>query len=627
MKKKTIAIISALITVLVVSILLPVAARAVPQPPHVFRGAVTVGGAVAADGLTVTAAIAGASFSYTPSAQTSGGRYGDDLKFKIPADDPDTSTKEGGVSGDTVVFYVQGVEAGTYTFTVGDVTQLDLSISALPTLATPSNLQRTTPDDDNTPTFTWNAVTSAVSYQLRMDFGSFLDVGNVTTYTFSTAIADGSHTFEVRGVDAQSTPGPSSLSSFTISTAPVLPAVGGGGGGGGGLAGVTSVLYSMAQDGRFTEDITAKSEDGNAELFIPKDTVGKNRMGSLLSSLSIMVMADSPSPPDLSRVIGLVYDVGPDGATFDPPITLTMTYDASLIPEGVAEKNLVVAWWDKNAGQWEDLESTVDKESDIIMTEVGHFTAFAILAYTRPASFTVADLSITPREVNFGEEVSISITVTNTGDLTGSYEVSLKIDSLVVQTEEVTLAGGDSETISFSVPAAMAGEHTVNVNGLPGTFGVKAAPEAPAAFTTSALTVSPAEVNTGESVTISVLVANTGDLTGTYKVILRIDGVGVEAREVTIARGTRQKVTFVTVRNTAGAYSVSIDGLSGSFVVRERIPPVPAPPPPAPAPAPAPTLLPEVPVTKPAGWWLIGGIIVAVVITGLASLLVIRRRS
>jgi len=219
-KKFVSSVTSLLITIVVVSMLLPLPVAAVPQPPHVFRGTVTVGGSAAADGLAVTAAIAGASFSYAPSAQTSGGRYGDDLQFKVPADDPDTSTKEGGVNGDTVILYVEGVEAGAYTFTVGAVTQLSLSISVLPTLATPTNIQRTSVDNDSTPTFTWNKVTKSISYQVRIDTNSFSDIGDVATYTFTT-VADGSHSFEVRGVDAQSTPGPSgTLLSFTIDTTP-----------------------------------------------------------------------------------------------------------------------------------------------------------------------------------------------------------------------------------------------------------------------------------------------------------------------------------------------------------------------------------------------------------------------
>ncbi|MFQ6122104.1 MAG: Ig-like domain-containing protein [Dehalococcoidales bacterium] len=725
MTKKNISITSALITVLIVSILLPASAVAVPQPPHVFYGAVTIGGSAAADGIPVTAAIAGANFPYTPTAQTSSGRYGDDLTFKVPADDPETSAKEGGVNGDAIVLYVQGVEAGTYTFTIGDVTELNLSISALPTLAAPTNIQRTTPDNDNTPTFTWNAVTNAASYQVRIvGVTAFTDIGNVTTYTFTT-VADGSHSFEVRGVDAQGTPGPSGdLYSFTIDTtpptvaitaltpdpttdttptftgtatdntttiasvqyridggtwtaasavdgafdeasesytfttstlsagsytvevratdaagnvttpanyasdsftvtiaAPAPAAAPGAPGAGAGAAGITSVLGSVTEKGRFTEDVTAKSEDGNVELFIPKDTIGLNRAGSLLSSITIKEMAEPPDPPVYFIIIPPVYHIGPEGATFDPPIDLSIKYDASLIPEGVAEKNLVVATFDKSTSQWVELESTVDPETDTITAKVSHFSAFAVLAPTRPAIFTTTDLSITPTEIYLGESITISVLVTNAGDLTGSYEVSLKIDDLVVEMKEVTLDGGDSETVSFSVTPAIAGEYTAKIDRLQGTFKVKT-PLAPAAFTTSTLIISPTEVNTGERVTISVIVTNTGDLTGTYKVTLKIDDLVVEEKEVTVAGGASQRVTFTAAKDIPGTYMVAVNRLTGWFVVKEKVPPVVEEIPPMPPPMPI-----KPPLAAPINWWLIGGIIAAVIIIGgVAWRVVIARR-
>lgn len=401
-----------------------------------------------------------------------------------------------------------------------------------------------------------------------------------------------------------------------------------GGAGGGGGAGITSVLYSMTQDGRFTEDITAKSEDGKAELFIPEDTIGKNRLGSLLSSITMFVMpeSDSPSPPNLFKIIGVVYDIGPNGATFNPPITLSISYDASLIPEGVAEKNLVVGRWSKAMGRWEELKSAVDSENDTVVVDVDHFTAFATLAYVQPAGFALSNLSIAPAEVGFGEEVTISVTVTNTGGLSGSYQVSLKIDDVVAQTKEVTLEGGDSGTLSFSLTADSAGEHTVNVGDSQGTFRVKeapAAPRAPAAFTASALTISPAEVNIGERVAISLTVTNTGEAAGTHRVMLRINGALVETKEVTITRGASEKVTFTVVENTSGDYSVDVDGLTGAFVVRERVTPVPAPPP-SPAPTPAPAPAPEAPA-KPFDWWLIVRIVAGIIIVAIVVFIFVRR--
>ncbi|MFC2043980.1 Ig-like domain-containing protein [Chloroflexota bacterium] len=129
----------------------------------------------------------------------------------------------------------------------------------------------------------------------------------------------------------------------------------------------------------------------------------------------------------------------------------------------------------------------------------------------------------------------------------------------------------------------------------------------PAAFTVSSLSISPSEVNVGEMVTISVMVANTGEATGTHIVTLELNGVAAETREVTVNGGASQKVTFTTARDTAGSYTVSIAALSGKFTVK------------------------ELPVEKPPaegiGWWvwLIIAIVVVAVVAAVVWRVFIRR--
>lgn len=412
---------------------------------------------------------------------------------------------------------------------------------------------------------------------------------------------------------------------------PPPPPSGGPPGGGGGSPGITGVLQYLTQDGRFKEDVTCRSVDRKVKLFIPKDTIGKNRVGSLLSSISIRGMDGPPSLPAEYTAVGLVYRIGPDRATFDPPIDLTINYDASLIPQGVAEKRLFVATFDTFApstSQWEKLESTVNPEADTITANVSHFSAVAVLASSRPASFTVTDLSITPPEVVLGESIDVSVIVTNTGDLTGSYEVSLKINDMVVQTEEVTLDGGGSKTLSFSVTPDTIGEYNVNISGLPGTFKIRAPePPAPATFTTSALTIYPAEVNVEEIVTISTTVTNTGDVTGTYQVTLKVDGIAEQVKQVTLDKGTSLDVIFKTTKDRAGIHTVDVNGLNGAFVVREGAPPIPQVPlmPQAP-PSQIPALTPE-PTPTPVSGWLIGGITaMVIVVSGVAAWVILVRR-
>jgi hypothetical protein len=87
---------------------------------------VTIGGSAAPAGTLITARITGA-----PDATTtvdSSGNY----NFQVPADDPDTPVKEGGVAGDTIQFSVDTTAAQTSTFAYGGITNLDLGINTTP---------------------------------------------------------------------------------------------------------------------------------------------------------------------------------------------------------------------------------------------------------------------------------------------------------------------------------------------------------------------------------------------------------------------------------------------------------------------------------------------------------------
>jgi HTH-type transcriptional regulator, competence development regulator len=260
-------------------------------------------------------------------------------------------------------------------------------------------------------------------------------------------------------------------SAFTLSTQ--------GGGGGTPPPAVVTVSETGSVDlsdyidanGNTTAQINITSTDGQVIMTIPLGTRIVDAQGNPVSNIYIIVLNTPPPPPGYAMV-GPAYDCGPDGATFTPAFTLTFTYDTADIPNGVSEEDLVLAYWVDDI--WTMLTTTVNTVANTASANVAHFTPFAILAELplAPAAFVTSDLSITPAEVNIGEEVTISVLVTNTGDVTDSYEVTLKIDEVLVDTEEVTLDSGASQTVTFTTTADVAGTYAVTIDGLSGTFVV-----------------------------------------------------------------------------------------------------------------------------------------------------------
>ncbi|MCK4783031.1 MAG: hypothetical protein KAV87_04720, partial [Desulfobacteraceae bacterium] len=184
------------------------------------------------------------------------------------------------------------------------------------------------------------------------------------------------------------------------------------------IPGITDVADYVDIRGMFTLNVSAKSADNRVELTIGKGTIGKTKTGERITQISIIPMEDPLAPPANSTVIGLNYDLGPDGATFTPSITITFNYDPNDIPEGVNEKDLVIAMWDEDAGEWVELEGiVVDPATHTITAQVDHLTVFSVLAYTRPAAFTVKPAPTPPKEINWwiiGGIVTIVVAISTT---------------------------------------------------------------------------------------------------------------------------------------------------------------------------------------------------------------------
>jgi hypothetical protein len=95
----------------------------------------------------------------------------------------------------------------------------------------------------------------------------------------------------------------------------------------------------------------------------------------------------------------------------------------------------------------------------------------------------------------------------------------------------------------------------------------KAVPPKPASFAVSDLKVSSSSVRSGEPVTIAAAVTNSGGSQGSYAVVLKLNGVVEAEDEITLGAGETGVVTFTVSKDTAGTYSVAIDGKSSSFKV------------------------------------------------------------
>jgi len=279
------------------------------------------------------------------------------------------------------------------------------------------------------------------------------------------------------------------------------------------------------------------------------------------------------------------------------------------------EDNSIHKWavalyrYDSELKEWIDLPTKrVDEDGSYVYytSPVPQFSIFAIAGSEdiSAADFKISNLAINPRDAQTGQDITITADITNLSSSKATYATTLWIDNTAEAAQYVTIPGNQTKAVLFTATRDVEGSYEIRLDRFFDSFDVSEVALAPAAFAASNLTVTPAEAAIGEEVTISVTVTNTGDLSGSYAIALKIDADVVETKEITLDSGASGTATFTTTRDAPGTYSVTIDGLTGTFEVLEE---VEAPP-------------------EQVRWWRIAVIATAVTITIAVPLYVRRRR-
>ncbi|TSA54392.1 MAG: hypothetical protein D4R38_02405, partial [Dehalococcoidia bacterium] len=293
-------------------------------------------------------------------------------------------------------------------------------------------------------------------YRSTSATGTFSQINSLDVLTSSytdTTVSNGT-TYYYKVTTADSGGNESIKSSVSNAATPSAPSTSTGGGGGGGGAPATTALdisglsststLKVNSSGVVQQSSQLKSQDEKVSLDVAEGTKLLDSQGKALNLLSASEVTSPPTPPAENAIVS-AYDFGPDGATFEPAITLTMNYTPDTLPEGVNEEELYIAYWD--GSQWQILESTVDTTAHTVSAKVSHFTQFAVIgtsaiseteeaepvapspspddagntmdakearveALASPSTFDLSKLSFLPITAKVGEKVTISVTVT-----------------------------------------------------------------------------------------------------------------------------------------------------------------------------------------------------------------------
>jgi cytochrome b subunit of formate dehydrogenase len=114
--------------------------------------------------------------------------------------------------------------------------------------------------------------------------------------------------------------------------------------------------------------------DGGLMLDIAAKTRLLDQAGGPLSQLTVGPPAGPPAPPEQGMII-LAHELGPKGATFDPPLILTLKYKA--LPAGADEKTIRIIFW--NGASWQSLPGRLDPANRTVTARISHLSQYALV--------------------------------------------------------------------------------------------------------------------------------------------------------------------------------------------------------------------------------------------------------
>jgi oligopeptide transport system substrate-binding protein len=199
--------------------------------------------------------------------------------------------------------------------------------------------------------------------------------------------------------------------------------------------------------------------------------------------------------------------------------------------------------------------------SKIMLLLVALITAFT-LAGCASSKVSLSSLIISPEKVSPGNPITIAANLLNSGNDI-DYQVELKINNSKTETKNIHIPAGETKAIDFQYIPPSLGIYKAEINGQIVSFNVVK----PANFVIDPLKIIPETAVVGKELQASVQITNDGELAGSYKVILKVNGNEINSNEVSLGPGESIAKTASFSPDTSGMNQIEFCGMTQNIKV------------------------------------------------------------
>ena len=229
-------------------------------------------------------------------------------------------------------------------------------------------------------------------------------------------------------------------------------------------------------------------------------------------------------------------------------------YTAELLVDEIVEQTQALTIEPESS---QPISFTLTKdEPGAYVVQLGEFTAPLTV-------LEASNFKLSPSEVEVDEIVTVNADLRNVADTEATYHCCLLCQGESVASQDITLAGGATEAVVFTLSQSTPGMYEVQLGNLSASFKVLK----PAEFEVTSFEIIPNPVRVGGETSVILIVKNAGDLAGTYSTTLLVDGVAGETWEVALVGGATEMMSYSLSKDTPGSYSIQIGGKEATLEV------------------------------------------------------------